>query len=70
MTIKEKIIQEIDSIDPVQLHLIYDIISNIKNKSRKQNQKNNNSHLKVRNALKSVKGSLSSEIIKNREDRI
>ena len=69
MTIKEKTIRELDSLKNDELRVIYDIIKSLKRKPKK-----NKGSLKqiesIRKELKSIKGSLSSDIIDNRRDRI
>jgi len=69
MTIKEKTIQELESLNNNDLRVIYDIIKTLKRKdeSKKYSGK---SYLKVREALKNVQGSLSTDIINSRRDRI
>ncbi len=72
MTLKEKIIEEINQADSVQLHLVYDLIRSMNQGRSAQTAtiKRNKAYLKAREALKSVKGSLSKDIIEAREDRI
>ncbi|MDX1957942.1 MAG: hypothetical protein SFU98_05185 [Leptospiraceae bacterium] len=71
MTLKAKIVEEINQVDPVQLHLIYELIINLQNSKRvkKKSKISPNSHLKVRSALNSIRGSLSHDISQSREDR-
>lgn len=71
MTLKDKIIEEINQADSVQLHLVYDLIRSMnQSKSAKTGIKRNKAYLKAREALRSVKGSLSKDIMEAREDRI
>jgi hypothetical protein len=71
MTLKEKIVEEIEQVDPIQLHLIYELIVNLQNSKRiKKIAPIPNAHLMVRAALKSIQGSLSNDIIQFREDRL
>lgn len=70
MTLKAKIVEEIEQVDPVQLHLIYELIVSLQNsKRKKETAPSPNAHLKVRLALKSIRGSLSKDIEQSREDR-
>ncbi len=70
MTLKAKIVEEIEQVDPVQLHLIYELIVSLQNSKRVKNTSPiPNAHLKVRSALKSIPGSLSKDIAQSREDR-
>lgn len=70
MTMKDIIIEEINYVDPIQLHLIYDLIMNLKSNKTAPNKIRNDAHLRVREALKTIRGSLSGDIISGREDRI
>lgn len=69
MTIKEKTIREVESLKPDEVRLIYDIIQSLKRRSRRGTQ-NENHYLKVREALKNIRGSLSEDIRIQRHDRI
>lgn len=69
MTIKEKTIQELESLNSNDLRVVYDIIKTLKRKHERKRY-SGESYLQVREALKNVKGSLSIDIIENRRDRI
>jgi len=71
MKIKEQAIEELESMTPPELMIVYDLILSIKGKTSEQKvKKHNPAYLKVRNALKQCKGSISKEILEEREDRI
>ncbi len=70
MTLKAKIVEGIEQVNPVQLHLIYELIVSLLNSKRVNNiSPAPDAHLKVRTALKSIRGSLSKDIIQSRGDR-
>lgn len=69
MKIKEKTIQELESLDTDQMRIVYDIIRTLKRSPGKKSSGIKNDQL-VRDALKNVSGSMSDDIIKDRQDRI
>lgn len=68
MTIKEKTIQELESLENEDLRIVYDIIKSLKRKTRIRRGAGN-AYLTVRKALKDISGSLSEDILKDRIDR-
>ena len=72
MKLKEKIIRETENLKPNQLSMIYGIILSMKREQKKTEITSDsiNYGAKSRKALKSIKGSLSDDIIKLREDRV
>ncbi|MFH0924252.1 MAG: hypothetical protein V1872_01245 [bacterium] len=71
MKIKEDAIKELDTLEPSELMMVYDIILSIKSKRPKYISKDRlPAYMKVRNALKRCKNSLSEDILQEREDRI
>lgn len=69
MTIKEKTIKELESLNNHDLRVVYDIIKSLKRKHESR-EYSGESYMKVREALKNVKGSLSTDIINSRSDRV
>lgn len=69
MTIKEKAVRELESMDNNDVRLVYDIIQSLKRRSQIK-KRNGKSYLDVRKALKNVKSSLSEDIKLSRKDRI
>ena len=72
MKLKEQAIKRLDELKPEALARVYDLITELKRTDHqvKKSKKTNTDYLKVRKALKQCKGSLSEDIIKEREDRI
>ncbi len=71
MQAKERLIKEIESLGPHNILRVYDLVLTLKRQDKKiQFQKPNNGYLRARLALKNCKGSLSDDIIKERNDRI
>lgn len=75
MKIKEQTIKELENMNSTELMIIYDFILSFKRKDvehieDKRNDNGRESYMKVRNALKSCKGSMSEDISLEREDRI
>ena len=71
MKLKEKIIRETENLKPNQLSMIYGIILSMKREQKKTEITSDsiNYGAKSRKALKSIKGSLSDEIIKLRTEK-
>ncbi len=71
MKIKEQAIEELEGMSPLDLMRVYDMILSIKSKTPEHKEREDNpAYLRVRNALKQCKGSISDEILSEREDRI
>jgi hypothetical protein len=71
MQAKDRLIKEIESMGPHNILRVYDLVLTLKKQDKKiQFQKPNNGYLRTRLALKNCKGSLSGDIIKERNDRI
>lgn len=71
MKIKEKTIQEIENLDVDNLMFIYEIILSIKNRKKVFRSVDvSSAYKRVRELLKDLKGSLSDDIILDREDRV
>ncbi|MBC8525733.1 MAG: hypothetical protein ISS28_01945 [Candidatus Cloacimonetes bacterium] len=71
MKIKEKTIQEIKNLDADNLMFIYEIILSIKNRKKLFRSVDvSSAYKRVRELLKDLKGSLSDDIILDREDRV
>ena len=71
MLLKEKIIKEIDQLNPIELARIYDMVMILKRQhSIDKSPSSKNSYLKVRKALKSYQGSISEVIIDQRAERL
>ena len=69
--LKEQTIKELDELKPQALAKVYDLISELKRTNQAKKSKTTAAdYLKVREALKQCKGSLSEDIILEREDRI
>jgi len=71
LNIKEQTIKELDELKPEALAKVYDLITELKRTNQAKKSKTTAAgYLKVREALKQCKGSLSEDIIQEREDRI
>ena len=71
MKLKEQAIKKLDELKPEALARVYDLITELKRTSQaKKNKMTVTDYMKVREALKQCKGSLSEDIIQEREDRI
>lgn len=72
MLVKEQIVTELNSLGSPELFRIYEYVLTMKQVQKiQQVKKIKNSHyLKVREALKNLKTSLSQTIIEEREDRV
>ena len=68
---KKQTIKELDELKPQALAKVYDLITELKRINQVQKSKPAAAdYIKVREALKQCKGSLSEDIILEREDRI
>jgi len=71
MQAKERLLKEIESLGPHNILRVYDLVLALKTQDKKiQLKKPNNGYLRTRLALKNCKGSLSDDLIKERNDRI
>ena len=71
MKLKEQAIKRLEELKPEALARVYDLITELKRTDKAKKRKTTNTdYLKVREALKQCKGSLSEDIIQEREDRI
>jgi hypothetical protein len=71
LNIKEQAIKELGELKPQALTKVYDLITELKQTSQtKKSKPTAADYIKVREALKQCKGSLSEDIILEREDRI
>ena len=75
LNIKEQTIKELDELKPEALAKVYDLITELKRINQAKKNKPTAAaaaadYIKVREALKQCKGSLSEDIILEREDRI
>ncbi len=71
MKVKEQAIKELETLKPTELMMVYDLILLFKGKIPKQSGKERlPAYIRVRNAIKQCKGSISEDILLAREDRI
>lgn len=71
MKIKEQAIKELETLKPVEVMRVYDWILSLKDKRPKKIAKEAlPGYMRVREALKQCKGSLSKDILSNRKDRV
>ena len=71
MKLKEQAIKKLDELKPEALARVYDLIIELKRTNQvKKSKMTVTDYMKVREALKQCKGSLSEDIIQEREDRI
>jgi CTP:phosphocholine cytidylyltransferase-like protein len=78
MKIKEQTIKELESMNPAEMMIIYDLILSLKRKHAShivediKYEKTNKlqPYIKVRNALKNCTGSMSEDILLEREERV
>jgi hypothetical protein len=70
MKLKEQAIKKLDELKPEALARVYDVIVELRRADRaKKNRTTTADYIKVRETLKQCKGSLSDDIIQEREDR-
>ena len=71
MKMKEQAIKELEALNPADMLKVYDLILSLKEKKIEQPVKGRlPGYLRVREALKQCKGSMSEDILLSREDRI
>ncbi len=71
MKLKEQAIKKLDELKPEALARVYDLIIELKRTNQAKKSKTTTAdYIKAREALKQCKGSLSEDIIQEREDRI
>ena len=71
MTLKQQTIEEIKQLPPKELTRAYNFILLLKEKKRPAHEKQKKAaYLRAREVLSKCKGSLSEDIITNREDRV
>ena len=71
LNLKEQTIKELYELKPQALAKVYDLITELKRKNQvPKNKPTAADYIKVREALKQCKGSLSEDIMIEREDRI
>jgi hypothetical protein len=71
MKIKDQTIKELEELKPGELLKVYDLILSIKRRLPEEKKKMDSpAYLRVREALKQCKGSMSEDILLGREDRI
>ena len=71
MKLKEQAIKKLDELKPEALARVYDLITELKRTGQAKKSKTTlTDYMMVREALKQCKGSLSEDIIQEREDRI
>ena len=69
MKIKEQAINELESLKPSDVLVVYDLMLSLKAKKREM-VKPSQAYIKVRKALSGCKGLMSKDIIAAREDRV
>ena len=70
MKLKEQAIKKLDELKPGALARVYDLIIELKRTNQAKKSKTTaDDYIKVRKALKQCKGSLSEDIIQEREER-
>ena len=72
MKLKEQTKRGLDELAPKALAQVYDLITELRRTGSRPGARKatSNDYLKVRDALKPCKGSLSDDILREREDRI
>jgi len=71
MKIKEEAIKELEELDAAEMLKVYDLIQSLKRKPPAEREKENLlAYLRVKEALKQCKGSLSNDILSAREERV
>ena len=68
--LKELAINDLNNFNSIEMAKIYDFIQSIKGKKQITQPKINTSYLKVREALQGCSGSLSEDILREREETI
>lgn len=73
MRAKERIIKDLDTLNPVDVVRVYDLILSLKGKDKTESERSSlplRGYLRVRKALEMCQGSLSDDVLAGREDRI
>jgi len=71
MKIKDQAMKELDTLRPSDLLMVYDLMLSLKEKVQERAVRSPlPAYKRVREALKGCKGSLSEDIMREREDRI
>lgn len=70
MKIKEQAIKELEELRPAEMLRVYELILSLKKMNEKQPKEPTLAYIRVREALRQCKGSLSEDILAAREDRI
>lgn len=71
MKIKDQTVKELETLDPAELHVVYELIKSLKGKAgRRPASKAKESYQKAREALRACKGAMSDDILQGRQDRI
>lgn len=71
MQAKERLLKEIESLNSQQILKIYELVLTLKKQNQQVAPRNNpTGYLRTRAALRNCKGSLSEDIIEERNDRI
>lgn len=70
MSVKEKILQELNELSPDDLLKVSDAIEKLKKAYVNKGQASERPYLKVQAALKSLQRNLSAEVILEREERL
>ncbi|MEW6609701.1 MAG: hypothetical protein AB1422_11255 [bacterium] len=70
MKIKEKAMKELKAMTPLEIITIYEIMLSLKIKTKKKLPNHSKAYIKVREALSKCDGSLSNDILMEREDKI
>ncbi len=71
MKIKEQAVKELENLEPAELLRVYDLILSLKGKTEvERTSEHPPAYIRVREALKGCKGSLSEDILTGRQDRV
>jgi len=71
MQAKKRLLKEIESLNSHSILRVYDLVLSLKKQNKKiESKKPENGYLRTRLALRDCKGSLSQDIINERDDRV
>lgn len=70
MSNKEKILEELSGLSPDELLKVRTVIGELKKERTRRNRSSGKPYLRVRNALKNLKSSLTQEVILERSERL
>lgn len=71
MQAKKRLLKEIESLNSYSILRVYDLVLSLKKQNKKiESKKPENGYLRTRLALRDYKGSLSQDIINERDDRV